>query len=149
MDIWEKIGKLAVDNPNAMALFGTFQGRKRNIRGGSQSVQEVASAIGSNESEVRELFKEMQQIGVGRFVMGRKGHASRFEYAVSVVDIANAIESLSPDESDDWPESDTDLRTYDFPVRLGVMAKVIAPVNLSQIEAARFGKFVAALGVEA
>jgi hypothetical protein len=95
------------------------------------------------------VFRALEDVGCGRFVAGRKGHPSRFEWTVGMVDVARVaagetvkIEAAPIDEND---EAADDLLEHHFLLRKDLDVPLRLPGNLTAREAARLAAFIQSL----
>ncbi len=109
---------LANSNPAAEAYFELLMKRKKNTR--EARVDRVVSRTGCTRSDVVDMFKKMEELGLGRFVVGRKGAPSRFQWHVFLTDVAQVyageddeLEIVSPDDLEELEEDEDDLELLD------------------------------------
>jgi len=68
-------------------LFLWLSGLSRNRR--ESTVQRASAATGLPEKRIKDVFRRLQDVGLGRYVRGgRNGHMPRFQWAYPVFDTA-------------------------------------------------------------
>lgn len=84
----EKLRTLVKTDTGAMTLFTYFSKRQNNslVSGIPQLVRHAEL----DEVTIIELFKKMDAIGLGSFVIGRRGHKTRFEWVYGLVTVGQA-----------------------------------------------------------
>ena len=97
-----------------------------------------------------EIFREMEILGVGKVVVGRKGYETRFRWNYKMTEVGKAAvgEIEEFEIADDLEESDEEeggLVTHEFKIRKDVIAIVRAPSDLTEREAERLAKFIQTL----
>jgi hypothetical protein len=109
--------------------------------------------IEAARSAVVEVFRDLEAAGAGEFVVGRRGHASRFRWtedSTSVGKRARAssagakVAQTSPLVPTQRPQH-PGLAEHSFLLRPGVTVSFLLPPDLSQVEAARLADFIKAL----
>jgi hypothetical protein len=78
------------------------------IAGGTTEVGDAAYALGVERWQVVQFFKRLGDTGCGRFIVGRKGHASRFEWWYESVSVAAAALGQRVDLAPLGEEEETD-----------------------------------------
>lgn len=111
------------------------------------------SGVEASRKDVLELFKELEAAGCGELIYGRRGHPTRFRWAVSIRDVGRAAagttENVEPlldgeqlDEDDDSPMSEIE---HIFTLRPEYRVTVLLPDDLTTVEASRLADFVRTL----
>ncbi|RYF54373.1 hypothetical protein [Variovorax guangxiensis] len=151
----------------ALTLFTRLSKRKRNA--GVTTVPQVMKLTGQTRREwVILLLKQMDALGLGKFVVGRGGYESRFEWSVKMTmaaaaalkledfDVADLSDwDLEPEEADiTFSDEDVDVEDghlrHSFHLRKGLTPIVFElPSDLSPAEAARLARFVRSLPYDA
>lgn len=146
--------KFYKENEAARWLLDHLARRERDWS--STSVDRMLSNIAQDGGDVSrgqlvEVMRELEGLGCGAFKVGRRGHASRFEWSVSLVSVGQFaaqeredIEKLPDDASD---ETDS-MANHVFNLRRGLPVSFSLPVDLTTAEAARLAKFIEALPME-
>lgn len=101
-------------------------------------------------------FRTLEDLGAGKYVEGRHGHASRFEWDVNTLEACRAAQGEEADEEEmqavapDDVENDTEENILDhyFNLRADYQLELQLPVDLSQEEAERLATFVRSLPLE-
>jgi len=105
-------------------------------------------------SDIVELFKALQSAGCGDFVIGRKGHPSRFEWTVGLADVGRSasgepvkVEAISEAEKLETAEEEAsaEMLEHRYRLRPDTELKISLPVNLTAAEATRIADFVRTL----
>lgn len=101
-------------------------------------------------SELIDLFKELAAAGCGKFVVGRKGHPSRFEWTVSLADVGRSaagetvkVEAITASKGDaklDTEDADQ-LIQHRFRLRSDLELLFALPANFTLAEASRLADF--------
>jgi hypothetical protein len=115
---------------------------------------EVLAAEGNafSRGEVVAVFRSLQSLGAGAFVIGRRRHPSRFQRRVNLIELAKAArgdsESLpSPPVSAVQPLATvkSDVIAHRYVLRPDFTLTIHLPSDLTSAEANRFGEFVKTL----
>jgi hypothetical protein len=141
----------------ARALLDDFAARERNRTetkvDNLRYIQVESRPI--TRGEIIEVFQELQKLGCGSFVVGRKGHSSRFQWRLGLPSVGKAAagEEIQLDvvsEEDRRQEEATDVpegvrKLYLFPLRPNLDLRLELPLDLSSAEAARVSDFIKSL----
>ncbi len=136
----------------AQAFFDLIAQRKNDQQ--EMTVERAIDSLGNyfDRREVVDLFKRLQGLGCGTFVLGRHTRRSRFVWGVSMISVGRAakgeiseVEEITEvDEEEIGPE--VIVHTYhirpDFPIEMAL------PVDLTQREADRLAMFFKSLSFE-
>jgi hypothetical protein len=107
-----------------------------------------------------DLLRELESLGYGSFKVGRKGHPSRFEWAIDPADLVAALDDGGEQDSDaDDPGSATPVGEHDEPaaqrdiahqyvLRSDYRVSVKLPDNLTRREAEVLGDWIRNLSFE-
>jgi hypothetical protein len=103
--------------------------------------------------EVIQVFQELQLIGCGTFIVGRKGHSSRFQWIVGLPSVGKAaagedvpLDAISDEDREQAEEApEGELENYGFPLRPNLKVELRLPTDLSSAEASRLADFIKAL----
>lgn len=90
------------------------------------------------------FLKDLQELGYGRFVTGRRGHKSRFEWSLSILHLSEAgsVESTSDENQGAEPP---EIITHTFVLRSNYTVSLGLPSDLTAAEARRLSMFIASL----
>lgn len=161
--------RLAKKDPAIHSLFAHIAEQSEAPK--ESEVDETASALGLGRAQVVQIFRQLDQLKLGRFVVGRRGGVSRFQWWVDPIDVrANTLGArpvLSPIE---WPESDDgdgadeeegsaeetpetqvnaeNVLNHSYKLRADFTIKLILPASLSKNEAERLAAFIRTLPFE-
>jgi hypothetical protein len=151
-----RLRELYQRNPVAGAMLDEFAGRERNRT--ETKVDNLLYLTVENRpikrGEIIRVFQELENMGCGSFVVGRKGHGSRFEWTVGLPSVGKAaagedlpVEVISEEERQEEaaqiPEGER--KPYAFPLRPNLDVKLELPLDLSAAEAARLSDFIKSL----
>jgi hypothetical protein len=147
---------LYADSEVAKAALDHFAGRQKSSSQTSvDRLQALLRGLGTpaSRAEIVEFFKALEATHCGEFVIGRKGHPSRFVWAVSLISAGQAaagetinVEALSetePAELED--EATSGLLDHRFRLRPELELTVSLPPNLTVAEAVRIADYVKTL----
>ena len=151
-----KIRKLYGASAAARATLDYFAGRTNASR--KTTLNRLLAALQADGAEVtradvREVLKSLEQLGCGRFVVGRKGHPSRFVWEVNLVHVGQVAngerdqaEPLTdaPGEAQARTEDDG-LLEHRYRLRADVEVRLELPANISGSEANRLADFIRTL----
>ncbi len=150
----------------AKALFDHLARRERNRN--ELPVDRLALNIATegsaaSRSDVVRVLKALEQAGCGKYVAGRKGHQSRFQWHVDMVAVgryasgqATVINEIHPatsgeEEVLDAQDAPADSAngsgelTHGFQLRPDLLVSIGLPTNLTPAEAARLADFIRTL----
>jgi len=101
-------------------------------------------------ADVVEVFRDLHKLGVGTFVIGRKGHLSRFQWTVSSVELGKAAagENVNVQVSakhEGTPRERSDVISHRFVLRPDFSVSFVLPSDLSTSEASRLSDFIKTL----
>ncbi len=138
-------------------------------------VDDTAETLGMGRGQIVYWFKQLASAGCGRFIVGRRGGHSRFEWWFDPVSVYNAALKLrndlaplsAPDQGsvkEDWDalvetsaEEEDDDGTGEAPdateaniehifmLRPGFPVRLVLPESLTKVEAERLSSFVKTL----
>lgn len=110
---------------------------------GEITVDEVISQLGSERAEVVEAFQELERVGVGKFVVGRRGKLSRFEWNPGEPPSAAEVQNAAPSR-----KGEARMLEHSFHVRPGVVATVSLPEDITRAEIERLSLLLSAIPFE-
>lgn len=148
-----KLRDLYSSDISAKFMLDDFAGRTNNQR--LTRVDQLLNRLSDanlHRWQVIALFRRLEDFGYGKFIEGRRGHPSRFEWSANSVEVGKAAQSevaaISSVSIETAPENGfEELREYAFPLRPGVDAKIGLPANLTQKEADRLSAFLKSLAL--
>jgi hypothetical protein len=149
--------KLYTTSRAAKAAFDHFAQRKNSSA--QTTVDRLQTALRQDgqdvaRSDIIDLFKALGEAGCGHFVVGRKGHPSRFEWLVSLIDVGRSaageavkVEAITESERADSINDDSavELIEHRYRLRADVDLRIELPLNLTAAEASRVADFVRTL----
>ena len=136
---------------SAKAVLDHFASRERNW--GTTTVDRIHSNLGGNVSrgDVIWVFRQLDSFSCGSFKIGRKGHQSRFEWDVKMVEVGQAatgeteqVDEVSPEEAGEENGANS-LFKHTFRLRPDQSVTVELPADLTSQEAARMARFIETL----
>jgi hypothetical protein len=137
----------------AKALFDHFASRERNRK--STTVDRLISKLAEEGGEmargdVIRVLQRLEELGCGRFVAGRKGHPSRFEWAVGLVDVGRVaagepVVQIEAAPANEVEEPSDDLLEHNFRLRRDMSVPLRLPADLTSAEASRLAAFIQTL----
>ena len=139
----------------AKAFFDNFA-RRRRSRWETPVVRTVANLRNDGNTDISNgriitLFKALEALGVGTFIVGRHSHKSRFVWTVRNTDLARAAIGETTDIPDppesDAPESESDefALEHSYNLREDFAVDFELPVDLTEGEAKRLSSFIKSL----
>ncbi len=143
-------------NPIAKATFDYFASRDRNA---TETKTDRLEAVIANQgvrvgrSEVIRVMRKLEEAGCGKYVEGRHGHPSRFEWSVELKSVAEVAKggAISVGRLDDEDADSavtaavTDIEVHPYRLRQGLTVQLNLPVDLSTAEASRLADFIKTL----
>lgn len=149
--------KLYADDATARAFLDHAASRSYNQ--GESKADRVLQIINdgvrvASRSDVVGLFRALEEVGCGQFVIGRRGSPTRFVWSHSMISVGRAatgegseVEGLSEDSPDSAAAS-VETLCHSFHLRPGLTVEFELPSDLSVDEAWRLSSFVAALSFD-
>ena len=117
-DVASDLRALADNDPDAQRVFDWLAGLKNDAK--VTTIARVSAVAGVSYGASVRVMKALSVLGVGRFISGRKGHESRFEWAFSRVSIGrvalrgtDAVENVSPEAVENDDAETTASGSYD------------------------------------
>ncbi|MFN8860691.1 MAG: hypothetical protein ACK5ZR_10300 [Gemmatimonadaceae bacterium] len=142
----------------ALDYFGRRQNNSYETK--VERLQAALAAEGHDVSrgEIVELFRRLQELGCGVFVVGRKGWSSRFQWAVGLTELGRfaagekvAVEPISAEVYGGAPDADdaddADLREHRYWIRPDLELRLALPPDLTTTEAGRLADFIRTLPI--
>lgn len=152
----ERLRLLYSGNPTAKMLMDHFAGRQRDRA--ETTVDRlferlIAEGKPVTRSDLVQVFRELQGLGAGSFIVGRKGHPSRFRWSVSSVELGKAAPGGEasvpvPRPAKSQSRERSDVISHRFVLRADFTVSFLLPSDLSSAEAARLSDFVRTLPFE-
>lgn len=146
------------DDASARAILDDFAKRSNAQR--VTKVEQMVNRLKSQDLRrpaVIATFRGLEKHNCGRFVEGRKGHPSRFEWSKNSLHVGRAAsagadqaEALNGAGATELPRNllaADGLLTHSFPMRSGVTAQLSIPPNISLKEAERLASWVKTLAI--
>lgn len=153
--------RLFVSNKSFSIAFRIFKEREKDSKETKlERLEDLIRSEGGNPSRVDivSLLKGLQEANCGRFIVGRRGSPSRFEWSVSLRSVGLAATSGSDevnqmDEDADERDGDDEFAddcdetsiTHTFVLRPEYRVKLTLPVDMTSREAKRLSDFLRTL----
>lgn len=146
-----RLRALHQDNRAAAILFDEYANRKRNKRvTNTDWVARLVREQNVQRSEVIQMFRTLENIGCGKYVEGRKGKPSRFDWTKSSLAVCQLAIGERKDVKDadlqavgsEAEEPEADLERHTFRLRSDLVVDLDLPSDLTISEAERLSKFV-------
>jgi hypothetical protein len=106
--------------------------------------------IAASRADMTGVFRELEAAGCGQYLVGRRGHPSRFSWSVSLVSAGQAaagenvrVEHVEPAEEVD--EEGPSMLDHTFKLRPALAITVSLPGDLSVNESERLATFIKSL----
>jgi hypothetical protein len=104
----------------------------------------------ASRGDIVDLYQQLEQLGCGKFIVGRKHKHSRFAWNVSISSVGKAAagenEVIVPVlETAEEVESETDMLQHTYHLRRGTNISFQLPADLSVQEAERLASFIKTL----
>lgn len=119
-------------------------------------IHAVLTGEGTDPSrgEVVSVFQRLEALGCGKFIIGRRGKASRFAWSASISDVGRAAvgeqQTVSeiPETAAEAIDESTELLAHTYYLRPDMAVNIDLPVDLTAFEADRLAAFVKSLPME-
>jgi hypothetical protein len=103
-----------------------------------------------SRSEAIQFLRALEEAGCGRYVEGRRGHVSRFEWFVNLIAVGEAAAGTQPTtgqmfEPDDLDNVDEDLLRHEYRLRPELVVCLDLPHDLTPSEAGRLAEYIKTL----
>lgn len=160
------------DNDDAAGvIFDDLAERNRNHR--ETSPESVMAILYQNDlsvdrADVIAFFRKLEAAGCGKYIEGRRGHRSRFQWYAKMIDVAVAAQGGEPTVSEIGPDDDTFIDdededsleegeeeeepegtiTHQFVLRPDFSIRINLPSDLKTGEAARISDWIKTLPFE-
>ena len=133
----------------AQALLDHLAGRERDRRVTPVDrllVNVAREGTVLSRGELIRVLRLLEELGCGRFVPGRRGHKSRFEWEASLVSVGQ-VAAGEAEEFEDAPEDtgindEVDLIGHSFQLRRDLPVEIELPADLTASEADRLASFI-------
>lgn len=158
----KNLKRLYTNNYTSKALLDYVAGRKNNSF--KTDVDRILSLLNQNQNGVTvsrrdaiSVMKELQRFNCGKFVIGRRGQPSRFEWTVQMIAVGKAargedtsIAPLAQGEASDTQDHGlpADTIRHTFQLRPDRSVSIELPSDLSSKESIRLAEFIKTLPFE-
>lgn len=145
-------------NSRSRGILDYFANRQKNSK--TTSVDRLQKALSDENidltrTEIIDFFRELEDAGCGIFVVGRKGHPTRFEWTVPLIDIGRvargdeievlALSNEALDSTTVTEEEANGLIKHRFVLRPNFDVHLELPEDLSPAEAGRLADYIRTL----
>jgi hypothetical protein len=152
-----ELKKLYATSRSAKAAFDHFAQRQNNSS--HTTIDRLQAALKGSGHDVSrrdliDLFKSLEGVGCGEFVIGRRGKPSRFEWSVGLTDVGRAaageqvkVEAITQASQTVLSEAgdSADMVEHRYRLRADLELTLLLPLNLTASEATRIGDYVRTL----
>lgn len=135
-----------------------FEMLSRRLRNSAATTVEQAMDFAKGERrDIVELFRGLQTLDLGKFVIGRRGAQSRFEWSVRLTDVGQAyageIEEIEPASPEDLQEEadsfdEEEVISHEYRLRPELKVTLPLPSNMTRREAERLANYILTLPYE-
>jgi len=144
-----ELKKLYRSSPVAQAFFDLVAKRRNDAQ--EVTVERALDSLENrfDRGKVVDLFRRLQELGCGNFVLGRHTRHSRFEWGVSMIGVGRAatgeISEIDEIKETDAEEPEIEVLVHTYHLRPDLPIEMILPVDLTQREAERLAMFIKSL----
>lgn len=147
-DFREELRSLYHRDEAAVAFFDWFSSRGKGSR--ETKARVAADRTGREYSEIVELFRSFERLKLGRFLVGRRGAETRFDWdydAKSLARIATGESDEPEGVAADAPEDDEgeEMLEHSFNLRPDLTVALKLPENFTPREAERLSGWIKSL----
>lgn len=159
----EQLKRLYASNKCAKALLSHAAKRKNNKS--TTTVDRLLAVIVGEENtivtrqELIEVLRKLEELGCGRFVIGRRGQSSRFEWTVQITSLgkvaigeASVVETTNSETEEPREEEvnivENGMITHAYQLRPDITVSLGLPIDLTTKEANRLSEFIKTLPFE-
>lgn len=144
----DELRKLAEKNLTVNEFMEYLASRQRHAS--EMTVEKAMKAIpGATRAEVIQMFKSLETLGIGDWLLGRHGKKTRFEWKAYPGDVAKAwageidgipLEAKGTDFEDQ--EEEPDFVEHKLQLRRNIEISLSLPVDLSDKEASKIARWI-------
>jgi hypothetical protein len=114
--------------PSAKAMFDWAASRERDAA--QTTIAVISERAGLNEPDARALAYKLEELGCCKFILGRKGHATRVKWKYSLIGLGRAAQGADGkldviEYKDDFEESELEERALTIPEAKRLLAKTL------------------------
>jgi hypothetical protein len=145
------------------SFFNSAAARQRNPS--TTTLDKLAKMFNGSYSDARELAKALGDLGVGKYIWGRRGSPSRVEWLYRLDSIGRAAlgedealipvsansedeEHLDEDGQDETQQASPGYLSHDYQLRLNEKIRLMLPADITKTEADRLAEFIRSLPFE-
>lgn len=103
---------------------------------------------GMSKRELISLMRDLEELGLGKLIVGRRQKKTRFQWAVSTVEIARVASDEAEASDATQLESGGQTINHQFQLRPNLRIEFALPADLSKSEAERLAEFMRTLPFE-
>lgn len=151
-------------DPTAKSVLDEFASRQRNQQ--KTKLDQLLLRLGNAgkaapRAEVINVLRKLDEYGCGKFIAGRKGHPTRFEWQYDLVSVGKAaaggtqsIEEIQPVDDDEDGDGEVmptpeGAIEHKYQLRADWQVEITLPADLTTREAARLSEFIKTLPFDA
>lgn len=150
----KSLRELYVKESDFRKIFDYLASRSNNAW--ETKVDRLSDVVGLSRPRIVEFMRQLQQLALGEFIVGRKGARSRFRWHVGLVSVGQVASKKSDEIAVDAPyeaaEDESELGaeavTYEVPLRADMKARLTVPANITKVETIRLANFIRGLAVD-
>ncbi|HEY8595861.1 MAG TPA: hypothetical protein VIL84_11530 [Devosiaceae bacterium] len=152
--IEDELQRLYKDDEVVHSIFDWFDGRQKDSR--EMPARVAADRTGYEYGEIIRVFRKFDELGIGTFLVGRRGSESRLQWHYSIKSLAEAAKNGA--EVRGTPrlgqgqaledEDDDSMFAHAFQLRSNLRVEISLPVDLTDHEANRIAAFVKTLPLQ-
>ena len=145
----EKLQNLFTESEIARDLFEAFSRRIKDSK--QTTVERAANIVSCEYVEMRDIMMRLGDMGVGEYIMGRKGHPSRIAWNYSIRSLGEVAAGTSDNPAGIGHDADVEDGTSDetgklishaFQLREDCQIELNLPADLTTREAERLALFI-------
>ena len=151
----EILHNLYEQDAQARAVLDHFANRERNqnVSPVRRLMANVAhEGVSLSRGQIVNVLRNLDGLGVGKFIPGRRGYESRFEWRVSSKSVGQVaagesteIEQNAPDSEDVSDSGSDEMIEHRFQLRPEIAVALSLPADLTEREAMRLARFIGTL----
>jgi hypothetical protein len=153
------VREIVIGNGIARSVFDHLSSFENNMK--CTYIHRVAHATKENESDIREIFKQLEALELGSLILGRKGARTRFEWKAPLKTVAEIgldeqgahsdkeLLNIEWTPEDDSLEQEPDIRRTNYPFRLreDFSTTLVLPSDFNMRDLERLSGFLKTLPI--
>ena len=149
----EGLKKLYENNNAVRTICDHMASRERNQR--ETKLKRILYLLSDEASPLKQpdaviAFRELEKVGCGKFLVGRRGSRSRFVWEVDSLIVSQVAQGVvgAEEAADGGDEYETETLEHQFNLRSDFAIDLTLPIDLSSSEAERLCAFIRSLPLE-